>query len=231
MGLPDKSENSRRNRNTWIAALVVGLVIGLAIGVELEILAGVAFTPPRQEILFAINPVQVAGTVSVERTGTIQFINYNETPSTRYDHKAPIVGGNYSIVLSGGYSYSVGIAVPGIIGDVYGYSLYVPSNVTNLTANFLSIAFIESGLASGAKWWVNLNGENQSSTSNAISFEETEGTYAYTVGASNYIAIPASGSITVNGVSANQTIRFVPQSNSARGTAARNPAQLGPGIL
>jgi hypothetical protein len=125
-------ENSRRN--LWIAALAVGLVIGLVLG----IIVSVAFILPRmkQDVLFAINPVQVSGTVSAVKKGGIQFINQNETTSTRYNHNVPIVDGNYSIVLSGGYSYSVGIAIPGVIGYVYQYSLYVPSNVTTLTANF-----------------------------------------------------------------------------------------------
>jgi len=127
-------KNSRRNRNMWIAALAVGLVIGLGSGV----IVSVAFILPsmKQEVLFAINPVQVSGTVSVEQKGWIQFINENETTSTRYNHNVPIVDGNYSIVLSGGYSYRVGIAIPGIVGHVHQYSLSVPSNVTTLTANF-----------------------------------------------------------------------------------------------
>jgi hypothetical protein len=127
-------ENSRRNRNMWIAALAVGLVIGLGLG----IIVSVAFILPsmRQEVLCIINPVQVSGTVSETLKGTIQFINDNETTSTRYNHYVPIVGGNYSIVLSGGQPYTVGIGIPGVIGYVYQFSLYVPSNVTTLTANF-----------------------------------------------------------------------------------------------
>lgn len=127
-------ESSRRNRNMWIAALALGLVIGLGLG----IIVSVAFILPtmKQEVLFAINPVQVSGTVSVAQKGTIQFINDNETASTRYNHYVQIVDGNYNIVLSGGYSYFVGISIPGVIGDVYEYSLYVPANVTTLLANF-----------------------------------------------------------------------------------------------
>jgi hypothetical protein len=127
-------KNSRRNRNMWIAALAVGLVVGLGLG----IIVSLAFILPMrmQEVLFAINPVQVSGTVSVAQKGWIQFINENETTSTRYSHNVPIVDGNYDIVLSGGYSYTVGISIPGVIGYVYEYSLYVPANVTTLTANF-----------------------------------------------------------------------------------------------
>lgn len=128
-------ENSRRKSNTWVAVLAVGLVIGLGLG----IVASVAYILPRmrQEAIlgFAINPVQVCGTVSVAQRGTISFVNYNETTSTRYDHHVPIVDGNYSIVLSGGYSYNVYIGT-GQTSYSYSFSLYVPSNVTTLTANF-----------------------------------------------------------------------------------------------
>jgi hypothetical protein len=47
----------------WIVGLAVGIVIGLGLG----IVVSAAFILPRmtQEVLFAINPVQVSGTVSV----------------------------------------------------------------------------------------------------------------------------------------------------------------------
>jgi hypothetical protein len=126
-------KNSRRKSNTWVAALTVGLVVGLGLG----IVGSILFILPNmtQEVLFAINPVQVSGTVSVAQKGTISFINDNETTSTRYSHHVQIVDGNYSIVLSGGYSYNVYIGT-GQTSYSYSFSLYVPSNVTTLTANF-----------------------------------------------------------------------------------------------
>jgi hypothetical protein len=127
------SEGLRRNRKMWIVALAVGLVIGLGLG----IIVSVAFILPSiyQEKTFAINPVQVSGTVSVAQRGTIQFINDNETASTRNDHYVQLVDGNYSIVLSGGYSYRVLLGT-GQTSISYQWTLYVPSNVTSLTANF-----------------------------------------------------------------------------------------------
>jgi hypothetical protein len=129
-------KNSRRNRNMWIVALAVGLLVGLGLG----IVVSVAFILPmmmQEAILgFAVNPVQVSGTVSGMKTGGIQFINENETTNTRYNHRVPIVDGNYSIVLSGGYSYSVYVSMGGLTGYLYRFSLYVPANVTTLAANF-----------------------------------------------------------------------------------------------
>jgi hypothetical protein len=128
-------ENPRRKSNMWVAVLAVGLVVGLGLG----IVASVAYILPRmrQEAIlgFAINPVQVSGRVSVAQRGTIQFINEDEATATRYDHHVQIVDGNYSIVLSGGYSYKVYIGT-GQTSYSYSFSLHVPSTVTTLTANF-----------------------------------------------------------------------------------------------
>jgi hypothetical protein len=114
-------------------------MVGLVVGVGLSIAGSILFICPNmtQEVLFAINPVQVSGTVSVAQKGTIQFVNDNETASTRYSHHVPIVDGKYSLVLSGGYSYEVYIGT-GQTSPSYTFSLYVPSNVTTLTANFPS---------------------------------------------------------------------------------------------
>jgi len=128
-------ENSRRNRNIWIAALAAGLVIGLGLGFIVSVVSILPGMTKEAILGFAINPVQVSGTVSVAQRGTIQFVNYNETTSTRYYHHVPIVDGDYSIVLSGGYSYKVYIGT-GQTSPSSTFSLYVPSNVTTLTANF-----------------------------------------------------------------------------------------------
>jgi len=127
-------QNSRRNRSIWIAALAIGLIIGLGLG----IIVSVAFILPwtKERVLVMINPVQVSGTVKGVQKGSIQFVNDNEASSTRYDHIASIVGGNYSIVLSGGQSYTVYIDVGGLTGALGIFSLYVPSNVTTLAADF-----------------------------------------------------------------------------------------------
>ncbi|UCB59917.1 MAG: hypothetical protein JSW72_07320 [Candidatus Bathyarchaeota archaeon] len=126
-------ENVRRKSNTWVVAFMVGLVVGVGLSIAGSILFICPFTT--QEVLFAINPVQVSGTVSVTQKGTIQFVNDNETASTRYGHHVPIVDGHYSIVLSGGYSYKVYIGT-GQTSPSYTFSLYVPSNVTTLIADF-----------------------------------------------------------------------------------------------
>jgi outer membrane protein assembly factor BamB len=89
-----------------------------------------------------------------------------------------------------------------------------------------SVSFTESRLPLGTAWWVDLNGNNQSSTSGVISFSEPNGMYTYSTGASGYIASPSSGSVTVNGANVSQTIQFVPSEFVALLTPAINGLQV-----
>jgi hypothetical protein len=122
-----------RSRSIGIIALVIGLVIGLALGIFVSVLFNLPssfHTEVRVD-----NQVQVSGSVSETRQGTIQFINWNETTNTRYAHYAQITDGKYNVFLIGGQSYDVYVGT-GETGYSYEYSLYVPSNVTTYTANF-----------------------------------------------------------------------------------------------
>ncbi len=127
------SDVGRRSGNKWIAPLIVGLVIGLLSGVLLSSVLNLPALIARPNIE---NPVEVSGTVSFAQSGTIQFINWNETENTRYDHHTQIVSGSYSITLSGGKYYAAifGLGQTGAYPDQF--EVYIPSNVTSFTANF-----------------------------------------------------------------------------------------------
>jgi parallel beta-helix repeat protein len=71
-----------------------------------------------------------------------------------------------------------------------------------------SVTFTEQGLPSGSTWWVDLNGDNQSSTSDMISFSEPNGMYTYSTGTPGYTASPSTGSVSVNGENANEQVTF-----------------------
>jgi hypothetical protein len=120
-----------RARKMGIATLVIGLIIGLVSGAFI----GAIFLSSTMRGVGVNDQVQVSGTVNETQQGTIQFINWNETISTRYAHYVQITGGEYSILLVSGQSYDVYIGT-GETGYSYEYSLYVPSNITTLTANF-----------------------------------------------------------------------------------------------
>lgn len=108
----------------------------------------------------------------------------------KYDAQSSITS---SLVLDSGYLFA--------ITDNGEIIAFAPPTSYNLT-------FTESGLSSGAPWWVDLNENNRSSSSNTISFSEPNGTYNYSVGASGYKPSPSNGSITVNGADINTGVTF-----------------------
>ncbi len=69
------------------------------------------------------------------------------------------------------------------------------------------INFIESGLATGTSWSVNLSGSLMSSTGTEITFSEIPGTYAFTVTpVPGYTVSPSSGSVKLTSCEASVTV-------------------------
>ncbi|HSV50295.1 MAG TPA: hypothetical protein VLH35_08250, partial [Candidatus Acidoferrales bacterium] len=64
-----------------------------------------------------------------------------------------------------------------------------------------TVTFIETGLASGTRWSVVLNGATVSSTTNSVVFTNiADGTYSYSMASpGGYIAANSAGSVTVSG--------------------------------
>ena len=75
-----------------------------------------------------------------------------------------------------------------------------------------TVTFTESGLSQGTVWWVNLTGHSYSSSSNTISFYESNGTYSYTLSTDNKNYGPSnpSGVFVVDGTTVSQSAVFVP---------------------
>ena len=120
---PANSKGVRKNRNILIAVFVIGLVlIGLGVGTILN-------SPKGGNGL-----VLVSGTVQNVSFGPIQFINWNESESTR-SRSAQLWFGKYEILLPGGHNYDVyyGFVKTSVS---YHFKVYVPMNVTEFTANF-----------------------------------------------------------------------------------------------
>ncbi len=131
---------------------------------------------------------------------------------------------NISAYLPNGtYSYNV--------SEISGYNITNSSGSitikgTNITENIMftpiqkplklyGVTFTETGLPSGTKWSVNLNGESLSSTNSTITFSMTNGSYTYKVGnVSGYNVSNPSGSLKVNGKNVNVNITFSSTSSS-----------------
>ena len=100
-------------------------------------------------------------------------------------------------------------------GNGYVYIANYGSNTTSVISTttpprgFFPVTFTETGLPAGTSWSVALNGPSKTSTTTTITFYEPNGTYSYAVGGvPDYIAAPASGSVTVSGAPLDATISF-----------------------
>ncbi|HZY71465.1 MAG TPA: hypothetical protein VFF67_10880 [Thermoplasmata archaeon] len=143
--------------------------------------------------------------------------------------------GTYSIrvvTVTGYTSGSVGSSVNVSGRDVHesvAFHLVAPS-VTRYT-----VSFQELGLPSGATWRVSLNGTWSSSTAGPgalIEFTEPNGTYSYSIDAgSGFTAVPASGTVSVDGANMSRTISFssvpVAGSSGAGTVLGLNPLDWG----
>ena len=92
-----------------------------------------------------------------------------------------------------------------INSDPYTVSYYVNA-FTGYT-----VTFTESGLPTGAVWYLNVSGQSSlSSTGTTISFSENTGTYSYTLATGNneYEPSPSSGSFTVGSSNLAETATF-----------------------
>ena len=84
-------------------------------------------------------------------------------------------------------------------------------NFSSVSPKSYRITFIENGLTNGTSWSVSLNGSKVNSTASTIEFNETNGTYSFTVETvSGYTVSPSSGSIIVNGSNLTEALAFSP---------------------
>ena len=75
--------------------------------------------------------------------------------------------------------------------------------------------FTESGLPTGTSWSVTLAGTVQTSTTTTITFQEPNGTYAFSVGSvSGYSVAPSTGSLHISGAPVTQALTFSTTSSS-----------------
>jgi hypothetical protein len=128
-------------------------------------------------------------------------------------------GGSYSSTTSslyffepnGSYPYTVGSANRSYAA-VGGSVTVNGANVSTLLTYSLvtySVAFSETGLPSGASWWVNLtNGQSFTSTTSSINFVEPNGSYTYTVATNEKKFEATGGTFAIHGSSVSRVVTF-----------------------
>ncbi len=106
----------------------------------------------------------------------------------------------------------------GFANVIPGFHLSSPSTAPGASSKYpapqYAVTFSETGLSSGTSWSVTL-GTMQTSTGSAITFQETNGTYAYTLGSvTGYTAGSSRGNVTVSGAPTSVPITFSPSSST-----------------
>ncbi|MCI4324160.1 MAG: right-handed parallel beta-helix repeat-containing protein, partial [Thermoplasmata archaeon] len=181
----------------------------------------VAFHPPTYAIVFTQAGLPAGATWSVSLNGDLDTSSGSVIVYT---------------VVNGSYAYTVtnsGTATPSSLtgtvvvngaGQGVAESFSSPASAT--PPGTFAVVFTETGLASGASWTVSLNGVPQTATGDAISFDEKNGTFAYTVTSTGSVApTPASGSVTVTGSAIGTAIAF-----GTSGSTTTTPAGTNTGI-
>jgi len=119
---------------------------------------------------------------------------------------------------NGTYGFQVG-AVPGYRSQPTNSSYTVHGSAVLVSITFLrrtppppkfAVTFVESGLPAGTSWSVTVRGSTNSSTTDTIGFDSSNGTYGFHVGAvPGYRSQPVNSSYTVNGTAIEVPIQFI----------------------
>ena len=159
--------------------------------------------------LSAVSSYKVTFLSSGLPTGATWYLNLSNGKSLRTDNSSI-----FTSLANGSYSYN---ATAGVIYHANGIFNVSGANVTvdvvfkTSIPKTYQIAFRETGLISGTKWNITLNGSLKSSTSSTLIFNESNGTYYYVVGTvDGFKATPSSGEVNVTGRNVSVSIVFSP---------------------
>lgn len=147
-------------------------------------------------VQFDVSP-SAGGTVSLADSwyNKSTEISVTATPGTGYTF------GSWSGIGSGSYS---GYSVTAVI--------WVNSSIIE-TANFLklyTITVTETGLPSGATWYLNVSSLTFKSVGTSISFMEPNGSYSFSISSgTSFYAEPSTGTITVDGGAVRLNVTFI----------------------
>jgi len=191
---------------------------------------------PVRASLFGFSTFQTTVLVVPGATGTLPIVLTDHgwiVGSVRPASAAVYVDGQPAAVTSGRFNVSVvgsdlahhvASMSYNVSAEASGY-LTLTSKVTVTPGNLTTVsftlqassqgsylvAFTETGLPSGTDWGVTVSGTPLSSTQATISVDEANGSYPFAIvpAVPGFVAIPASGIVTVSGAAVAQPISFV----------------------
>lgn len=133
------------------------------------------------------------------------------------DTKSAVSGPISYQMPNGTYDFTIS-PVAGYSASTYGSSLNVSGSPADITITWLplqvnyTIAFQAPNLPAGTQWSVTLASKTETLASTTISFQEPNGSYAYSIsGATGYKITPSSGTASVNGADVTITVSFTQQ--------------------
>ena len=185
---------------------------------------------------YTITPL--SGVVDVAGAGVTQAVQFARNYSLVFTETGLSVGAPWSVDLSGmvhpvsmasvgfalpngTYAFSIP-AVPGFVANVTSGNAQIQGENATVAIGFRSTAgrptfavtFAETGLTTGSRWWVTLNGSEMSATGATIRFLEPNGTLSYNLsGPAGERAAVAMGQVTVTGNPTSVSVTFTANSS------------------
>ncbi len=205
-----------RSPSALLGLLVVALLLGSG-------LAGLEASAAHDSGSLPLSPAQIGGPLPVDfnetglMTGTSWSV-YVNSEADQGNETQSSTGTTVSFFLAAGtYNYSM-LEVSGyraVVNATGDFTLVANGTTVNVTWVAVSypVWFNETGLPSGTDWSVTLNGTVNSSTSDSIGFEESDGTYLYAitdVPGWHQTTLPYTGTVSVSGTPvAEPTLEFI----------------------
>jgi hypothetical protein len=142
-------------------------------------------------------------TLTGSSNGALVF-NGSTTDTTNSSLVGPNGTYQFSVNASGYVAFPTGGSF-----TVSGANVYFNVTFIYSMLKTYGITIDESGLPSGTSWSITLNGTSTSSAATSLSFNESNGSYKYSIaGPANYIASPSSGTLTVSGSPVSLSVQF-----------------------
>ena len=179
----------------------------------------------------AASPVQNISLLSASNSSTVNLAQLSNKFSLTFEEQGLPQGISWGVILNGAtiMSQSDDIVFSGQEGMNFTYSIvspkgwyaYVPNGTIITCSDALTVVTFlpyrystivkETGLLTGSTWGVNVNGSFYSATGNSMNIMLPNGTYNLSfITSGNYLMIPASQNITVNGKPQTIYVQFTP---------------------
>jgi YVTN family beta-propeller protein len=148
--------------------------------------------------------------VSFAESGLPVGTNWSVSVNRTYDNASS--SGTLTLLLPNGTGYRFAAAnLTDFVASPSAGTFNVTGGAVNLSIRFLrlfEVTFTEQGLPSGTTWKVSLNGSGRNASTDSLRFNETNGTYKWTIGPIAGYTTNWSGVATVNGTAVGINVTF-----------------------